>query len=314
MMENNREKNFVSAVIYVHNVEKRISAFLKMIIQTLEANFEHSEVVLVNDASDDNSLEQIRMASASASACSVSVVNMSYFHGLETAMNAGVDMAIGDFVFEFDRTELDFDEREIMRVYRRSMEGYDIVSAVPDRKERLSSWLFYRVFGRFTSGSYQMETESFRILSRRVINRIYSMNRTVPYRKAVYANCGLRTDSLRYQIKDNAVHGLDRRERAYRSTLAADSLILFTTLGYRFSMAMTLVMMFMSVFMTVYSIVVYLVSHPVEGWATTILFLSVAFFGLFGVLTIVIKYLQLLVDLVFRRKRYAFESIEKLTK
>lgn len=37
------------------------------------------------------------------------------------------------------------------------------------------------------------------------------------------------------------------------------------------------------------------------------------FFGLFGVLTIIIKYLQLLVDLVFKRKHYSFESIEKLT-
>ena len=52
--------------------------------------------------------------------------------------------------------------------------------------------------------------------------------------------------------------------------------------------------------------------HPVEGWTTTILFLSVAFFGLFGILTIIIKYLQLLMDLVFKRKHYSFESVEKL--
>ena len=42
--------------------------------------------------------------------------------------------------------------------------------------------------------------------------------------------------------------------------------------------------------------------------------LSVAFFALFGILTVIIKYLQLLVDLVFKRKQYNFESIEKLTK
>ena len=63
-----------------------------------------------------------------------------------------------------------------------------------------------------------------------------------------------------------------------------------------------------------YSAVIYATSNPVAGWTTTILFLSVAFFGLFGILTIVVKYLQLLVDLVFKRKHYSFESIEKLTK
>ena len=35
---NNKEKNFVSAVIYVHNAEEQIEAFLKMIIDVLDTN------------------------------------------------------------------------------------------------------------------------------------------------------------------------------------------------------------------------------------------------------------------------------------
>ena len=91
-------------------------------------------------------------------------------------------------------------------------------------------------------------------------------------------------------------------------------MILFTDVGYQFSVGMTILMMMMSVFMIGYSIFTYLVSHPVAGWTTTILFLSVAFFGLFGILTVAIKYLQLIVELIFKRKRYTFESIEKITK
>lgn len=106
----------------------------------------------------------------------------------------------------------------------------------------------------------------------------------------------------------------DKQMRSYRLRLAVDSLILFTQIGYRFSIAMTLLMMFVSVFMTVYSAAVYLSSSPAAGWTTTILFLSAAFFGLFGILTLVIKYLQLLVDLSFKRKHYSFESVEKLTR
>ena len=90
-------------------------------------------------------------------------------------------------------------------------------------------------------------------------------------------------------------------------------LILFTNIGYSFAKAMTALMMFISIAMIGYSIVIYATSSPVAGWTTTILFLSVAFFGLFGILTIIIKYLQLLIDLVFKRKHYSFESIEKLT-
>ena len=280
----------------------------------MDENFEHSEIICVNDSSDDNSLSLIKKTSECALTTSISVVNMSYFHGLELSMNAGLDMAIGDFVFEFDNTYLDFEPSVVMDIYYRSLKGYDIVSASADRKEKFMSKMFYRVFDRYADLSYTMSTESFRVLSRRVLNRIDSMNKTIPYRKAVYANCGLKTDNIRYRVVNQTPIFIDKKEKNFRSNLAVDSLLLFTKMGYSFAKSMTIFMMCMSVFMIVYSAVIYATSNPVAGWTTTILFLSVAFFGLFGILTIVVKYLQLLVDLVFKRKHYSFESIEKLTK
>lgn len=311
----NKEKNFMSAVVYVHNAENRIEKFLKTIISVLEDNFEHSEIICVNDCSNDNSVEIIKKTSEAATTTSVSVINMSYFHGLEMAMNAGMDISIGDFVFEFDSTVLDFEKDEIMKVYRRSLQGYDIVSASPNKKQKFSSKLFYTVFNKFAKLDYEMNTESFRVLSRRVINRITSMNKTVPYRKAVYANCGLKTDNIKYKSIENDRDILkDKQEKKYRSSLAVDTMILFTEFGYKFSMSMTSLMIFTAIFMAIYSLVVYCIGTPVAGWTTTILFFSLCFVGLFGILTIIIKYLQIIVNLVFRRKRYSFESIEKLTK
>ncbi|MCM1235001.1 MAG: glycosyltransferase [Ruminococcus flavefaciens] len=310
----NKEKNFISAVVYVHNAGRTIQGFLETLIDVLETNFEYSEIICVNDDSKDDSVKIIKDLSKNTSTASLSVVNMSYFHGLELAMNAGVDLSIGDFVFEFDTTFPDYAPDEIMRVYRRSLEGYDIVSAVSDRREKIFSRIFYAVFDRYANLTYKMHTESFRILSRRVINHIASMNKTVPYRKAIYATQGLRTDQLNYKSDKNVSVTYDRQLRGYRSSLAVDSLILFTGVGYRFSMTMTILMMLMSVFMIIYTIVVYVTLHPVAGWTTTILFLSMAFFGLFGILTIIVKYLQIIVDLVFKRKHYSFENIEKLTK
>ena len=56
----NLEKNFVSAVVYVHNNEKQIKYFLKVLQQNLEAHFSKYEIILVNDASTDASAEIIR--------------------------------------------------------------------------------------------------------------------------------------------------------------------------------------------------------------------------------------------------------------
>lgn len=310
----NKEKNFMSAVIYVHNAEKHIVPFLQMVMEVLEENFEHSEIICVNDCSDDGSIAKIRDVSKHAKTTNVSVLNMSYFHGLEMAMNAGVDLTIGDFVLEFDTTIVDYAPNEIIRVYRRALEGYDIVSGSPNKKQKISSNLFYFVFSKFTNLSYKMYSETFRVLSRRVINRVSSMNKTVPYRKAVYAHSGLKTYNVIYQQVGHIVNRpIDQQEKKYRKRLAVDTLILFTEVGYRFSMAMTVVMMLMALAIAIYSVIIYVMGTPVEGWTTTILFLSFSFFGLFGILTVIIKYLQILVDLIFRRKRYSVEGIEKLT-
>lgn len=308
----NKEKNFVSAVIYVHNAEKRIESFLRAVIRTMEDNFEHSEIICVNDSSEDDSISIIKEVSSEAENTSISVINMSYFHGRELAMNAGMDLAIGDYVFEFDNTTLDFDPVVIMQVYRTALDGFDIVSASPDRRERFTSRLFYGIFDRFSGRTYGMTTESFRILSRRVVNRISSMSKNALYRKAMYVNSGLKTGNIKYPVSGKKREPEDKKEKRYRSRLAADSLILFTELGYRFSIAMTMLMMFMSLFVIAYTVITYFTSNPVEGWTTTILFLSVSFFGLFGILTVIIKYLQLLVDMVFKRKHYSYESVEKL--
>ncbi len=308
----NKEKNFMSAVIYMHNSQEQIDEFLRTVIEVLKANFEHSEVICVNDFSDDDSTDIVKHVAREMGGISVTVLNMSYFHGVEAAMNAGVDLAIGDFVLEFDSTSLDFEAQEIMAVYKKALEGYDIVSASPDKKQRTSSGLFYAVFNRYTDFSYKIYSERFRVLSRRVINRVSAMSKTVPYRKAAYANCGLKTANIKYVPVRLLKIDEDRRERKYRRRLAVDSMILFTELGYRFSITMTFVMMLIAVAVAVYSAVVYFVSTPVAGWTTTIFFMSFAFFGLFGILTIIIKYLQILVDLVYKRKKYSFESIEKI--
>lgn len=311
---NGKEKNFVSAVLYVHNAEDRIAEFLRTVGEVLEANFEKSEIVCVNDFSSDESVHRIREVSGNFGATCVSILNMSSFHGVELAMTAGVDLAIGDFVFEFDSPLLDFAPDEIMRVYRKSLEGFDIVSASPDRSRRASSSLFYLVFNRFSHLNYKMTTERFRILSRRVINRVQSMNRAMPYRKPVYAACGLKSENVRYEASRTVRWKDDSFTRNYRKSLAVDSMIIFTDLGYRASMFITSAMLLFTMAVGVYSFVFYALRNPVPGWTSTLLFLSVCMTFIFMILTVMLKYLQVIVNLVFKKTRYSFESIEKLTK
>lgn len=307
-----KEKNFVSAIVYVHNNETEIPKFLNLIRQILEDNFLSSEIICVNDASTDKSVEEIKKVTASATSTTISVVNMTHYHGTELAMNAGADLAIGDFVFEFDSVVEDFTAETVLQVYRRCLQGYDIVSAAPRGKRETSSKIFYWIFNKFNSQSLNVDTERFRILSRRAINRVTSMNKAVPYRKAVYAASGFNLDSIEYERVEKIKLRRTSEETDYRERLAIDALLLFTDVGYRLTMGITKTTMFLTALVGLYAALIYLAGSPVAGWTTTMIFLAFAFFCLFAILTIVVKYLQLILNLVFQRKRYNFESIEKL--
>ena len=308
-----KEKNFISAVVYIHNDGKSISSFLEMICSTLEKNFLSSEIICVNDASTDNSIEEIKNVSKSATSTNISVVNMTHYHGVELAMNAGVDLAIGDFVFEFDTVIQDFPAETIMQVYKRSLQGYDIVSSAPIGRRETSSKFFYWLFNKFNSQSLNMDTERFRILSRRAINRVTSMNKAIPYRKAIYAASGFKVDIVKYEPSASIKISHSQEEINYRERLAMDALLLFTDVGYSLTMNLTKIMMLLTAIAGFYAALIYLAGSPVAGWTTTMIFLAFAFFCLFAILTVIVKYLQLILNLVFQRKRYNFESIEKLT-
>ena len=307
-----KESNFISAVVYVHNNQDTVGAFLACLHDLLQEHFQKFELICVNDASTDGSVEAIRTFAARAEGAMVSILNMSYYQGLEASMNVGVDLSIGDFVFEFDSAAMDYPPELIWEVYRTALTGFDIVSASAAGGSRLTSRLFYWVFNRFAHTQYQLETESFRLLSRRAINRVHAMSRTIPYRKALYASCGLKLQRVTYQPLPGVRRGVSAARE--RPRLATDALILFTEVASRLSLLLSLVMMAATVAATIYTVVIYLSGSPVAGWTTTMLFLGFGFFGMFAILTLILKYLSILVDLTFKRQKYVFESIEKISK
>ena len=307
----NKNKNFISAVIYIYNAE--ISGFLKMLYSVLSANFEKFEIICVNDASADFDAGKsvIQELAGSFDNCTLSIINMGRYHGVESAMLAGVDLAIGDFIFEFDSPVIDYNPELILEAYERAVQGCDIVSCGNGR-ERAASKIFYAVYNRHSGTQYKLRSESFRIISRRAVNRVHSMSVNLPYRKALYSNCGLQAGYIKYEPENN----IKKRGQMLKNPhdTALTSLILFTNIAYKITLAFTLIMMCAALAAIIYVISVYLLGNPVEGYTTMMLFMASVFFALFAVLSVIIKYLSVIAGLIFNKQRYVVESIEKIAK
>ena len=305
-----KHKKFVSAVVYVRNAEDGIEGFLRTIHGVFTNSFEKFEFVCVNDASLDGSKDRLRAFADSVPDCMVSVVNMGFFQGVEKSMLAGLDLAIGDFVFEFDSIIIDYEPDMVMECFERGIQGFDIVACGTGGGGAFSR-LFYFLFNRHSGSQYDLRSETFRVLSRRAINRVHSMSPNPVYRKALYSNSGLRMEHLIYRPLLASASG--KRNLKSPHDTAVTSLILFTNVAYKATLFLSLIMMLATFVAITYIVVVFFQGIAAPGWTTTMIVLSGAFFVHFAVMAVVIKYLSVLLELVFQRQRYVLDSIEKLT-
>lgn len=311
-----KEKKFISLVVYLHNVEEYIKYFMKSIIPVCESNFEQFEIVCVDDGCTDGTVDKLKeYLEENQTSAMVNVIHMSFFQGIESAMNAGRDIAIGDFVYEFDNVFVDYEPELLLKVYEKMLEGSDIVAASSKGKMRFTSKLFYSLYNATSRSKGKIGPETFRIVSRRAINRIKSMGQYIPYRKAVYSNCGLKMSTLHYDSKDVTARVKNRTVASERTSLALDSFIYFTNVLERVSMVICGFFLIVTVAMGIYIISDFFNAHkPVEGWLSTMGFLALGFFGVFALLTIILKYLSVLLNLIFKQQRYLVADIEKVVK
>ncbi len=305
-----KEHNFISAVVYLRNNAKNVIPFLTMLYGQLESNFEKYEIVCVNDASTDDTAALVR-AFAKERDFPLTLVAMSSWHGVEPAMNAGIDISIGDFVFEFDSVDICYQPTLLMDCYRKALTGCDIVWACPTQNRGRGRKLFYRVFNAAFDSIYRLREDAFRLVSRRALNRVHAISGMPPYRKAAYAASGLKLANIDF----TPTTALPRDNDKDPAGKALSSLALYTDMFYKLSLGISLFLLLVTVAIGVYTVVIFLSPvGQVAGWTSTMLVMCIGFFGIFLMMTIVIKYLSLLVELVFKKQRYLVEGIEKIQK
>ena len=328
---------FISVVVYIHDDESVVADTLKIISQTLSKHFSNIEMICVDDASTDNSAKQIRNVSTDLPVGSVSLIQMGHYHGLEKSMSAGVDKAVGDFVFEIDSTIIDYTPEMLIEIYNKTLEGFDIVSAAP-LKAPTHSKLFYKLLSTTGENKYALTTETVRILTRRAINRIGGINKNIFYRKIVYAASGLKTECIIYDQskyiqsgfninvinnnqnrKNNANYNepkhkkSNRKTRRARMNLAIDTLIIFTNLAYKISISLSIIMAVFMFAAGIYTIIAYIAGENImEGWAPLMGLISAGFTGVFIILTALIKYFDILIKQTFYQRNYLVSSIDEL--
>jgi len=307
-----KEKNFISIVIHFKNEEDHIQKFLLSIDGLLKEKFEAYEIIIVNNNSDSSALQSVKGIVPDING-NVILVDLAWDHDLETAMLAGINVAIGDFVMEFDSPKIDYDNHEVWSIYQKCLEGYDIVAASSNHPVKFSSKLFYNYLNKVSYRKMELTTESFRIISRRALNRVLQSTQKLRYRKALYHYSGFDTH-ISYYKPINAERPEQDISIREKMKFAMDILVGYSNIGTRIASGLSFFFFILSLLAVAYTIYSYLTYEGIQlGWTTTMLFLSGSFTGIFLILALLSRYLVVILREVQNSPDFIYKSVDRLS-
>lgn len=158
------------------------------------------EIVLVNDGSQDRSLDLIRELRAADPR--VKYLSFSRNFGHQAAVSAGVRYAAGDCVFVMD-SDLQDPPEVLGEMLAKWREGHDVVYAVrQNRKEsflkRLGYRIFYRLLRRISSISIPVDAGDFCVMDRRVVDVVNSLPERNRFMRGLRTWAGFRHCGVTY--------------------------------------------------------------------------------------------------------------------
>jgi dolichol-phosphate mannosyltransferase len=172
-----RKEIHISVISPVYRAENIVEELVKQVRDNVSTITNDFEIILVNDASPDNSWAAI------VAECQkdrrVKGINLSRNFGQHYAITAGLSYAKGEWVVIMD---CDLQDRpdEIPNLYRKAQEGYDIVFARrAERQDKLLKRMASKVFNAVYTYLSGMKTDAaianFGVYSQKVITEFNKM-------------------------------------------------------------------------------------------------------------------------------------------
>lgn len=284
---------FLSVVYVVRNQGKHLENILQHATSQLATLVSDYELIVVDNASDDESVEILKTLTSHSGLPNIQVYALTKESDTDTASWVGLENALGDFVAVIDPfvDKIDF----LPNMLDKALSGADVVFANNQQKTkqsliyRAACTTFNKVYSHFNGINLAKDAPQFRLLSKKVINFILQHPQpTVTYRHLPatggFARCNMKyTAAPASNQKKKLGESIDRGMRLLVSTTRAP-MRLVTTLS-----------LFGAVANFIYSIYVVIIgllkTDVAPGWVSMSLQQSGMFFLISLVLLVLGEYI-----------------------
>lgn len=298
----NLEQNYISVVLVVNDEDHDIVNKVQNISNTLKDNFKGSEIVIV-----DNTIKSLELNTLSERNVKYTLIKLPIKHNTQQALNAGTAMAIGDYIIEIEDVSFEVDYSKIIELYKESQKGYDFVFLVP-KKSRFTSKIFYKTLNKYFKNVFNEDISSsvMTLSSRRGQNKVSEVGKRVINRNVAYILSGLKSSSIVVDIDYK-----NKRSFSENMMLMFDTLIYYTDAVMIVTQRIAFLFLILFSLGILYSFLSKIFSDTIEGWTSLFIILSLGFFGIFSILSVIVRYLHHILKNSLNSKDYIYRSIDK---
>lgn len=287
----------ISIVSPVYKGEHMVAELVRRNVESVNLITDDYEIILVNDASPDNSWAEI------VKQCEVNPkvkgLNLSRNFGQHYAISAGLSFASGEWVVVMD-CDLQDRPEEIPNLYRKAQEGFDIVYARRAvRKDgvvkKSTSALFYRVF-RYLSGiQSDKAVANFGIYHKRVIEEFNKMPEQSRFFPSQVKYLGFKDTAIDVEHNERS-EGKSSYNLLKRFKLGFDVIVSNSNKPLRFAVGLGFCMSALSFILALYNVIAKWAGViRVPGYTTTVF--SIWFVG--GLLLLVMGIMGLYIGKIY---------------
>ena len=300
----------ISIISPVYKAEFIIDELVKRIVASIEPITNQFEIILVDDCGPDNSWQKIEENAAKDKR--VKGIKLSRNFGQHYAITAGLDNCNGDWVVVMD-CDLQDQPEEIIKLYHKANEGYDIVLAQRiERKDsflkKLGSSLFYKTLSYLTGSKQDASIANFGIYSKNVIDAIRTMRESIRYFPTMVKWVGFKKTAIEINHAERTI-GSTSYNLKRLINLALDIILAYSDKPLRLTIKLGLMVSLSSFFFGIFYIVKWIIGD-IQVLGYTSLILSICFFSgcIIAVLGIVGLYIGKIFEGVKNRPIYIIDK------
>lgn len=262
----------ISVVIPMYGCKGAIPQLHKRLVDSLQKITNDFEIIMVNDKCPQNSWEEIEKV------CKLDKrvfgINLSRNFGQIKAITAGLDNASGEWIVVMD-CDLQDRPEEIVNLYNKAQEGYDVVFArrVNRQDKAIKKFLsktFYKVYDYFTESHIDNTISNFSI-SKRIVMENYCKMREQNRAFTMFVKwLGFNQTAIDVKHNDRA-EGESSYNLKRRFKMAFDIITSQSNKPLRVSVAVGAIMAAVSFIFAIYRILYYFITGvSTTGWTSTI--------------------------------------------